>query len=147
MNRFFLGFMILTAILFTGCEKKYARGRIHGKITYQGIPVTNTTLIFLGVDNMAYRAELNEQGTYSLDGVPIGPLKVSLQQAVPRVPKKADPDLNAKEGGEKKDASLPPPSIAIKPSFQLPPSYANPEQSGLSFEFKQSNQEWSIDLK
>ncbi len=146
MNRLIVGLVFIVLVSATGCGEKFPRGKVSGKITYQGQPLTGTTMIFLTKDNMTYRAELDKEGGYSLDNIPLGPVKVSFQQAMPRVPKKADPDLSGKAGSEKKD-SIVPPSEPIMPKFVLPVEYANPTASGVSFELKQPVQEWSIDLK
>jgi hypothetical protein len=76
----------------------------------------------------------------------VGQIKVAFQQALPQMPRKADPVLTGKGASEKKD-DLVPPSQPIMPKFQLPAQYANPATSGISFELKQPVQEWSIDLK
>jgi hypothetical protein len=147
MYRLFIGMVLLSGVaLLGGCGENFPRGKVSGKITYQGQPLTGTTMIFIGKDNMTYRAELNDQGAYSLDNIPLGQIKVAFQQALPQMPRKADPVLTGKGASEKKD-DLVPPSQPIMPKFQLPAQYANPATSGVSFELKQPVQEWSIDLK
>ncbi len=154
MHRFItgVGFSFVAAVLLSGCGKgELPRSTVHGSIKYQGKPVSETTLIFVASDNMTYRAELDAEGKYRIEGVPQGLIKVSLQQATPRMPVRPTPTVSKGKGdfpGEKKDVLLPPPpSTAPELKFVLPKSYTMPDQSGLSFELKEPNQDWSVDLK
>jgi hypothetical protein len=124
-----------------------ARSDIHGVIQYEGKPVTDATVIFIASDNKTHLARLKEDGSYHVTGVAQGPVKVSIQSSAPRVAPRADPRSEYGKVGvaEAKDAARPRP---VAPAGTVIPAiYQDPEKSGLAFDLKEVNQEWSIDLK
>ena len=144
---FLLGAMCLVA---AGCSD-VPRSKIHGTITYKGKPLTNATVTFFSSDNMTHMAVLTDSGTYTVQGVPRGPVKVTVQSDVPRPASRANPgraafgDVPAETKDGKRD---PEPSPEAKATWPIvPPNYNDPAKSGLSFELKEENQEWSVDLK
>ncbi len=145
--------LFIAALVAAGCGEK-PKSRIHGKITYLNKPLTDATIIFLASDNSTYTAELSKEGTYAVAGVTQGPIRVSIQQALPSVSPRADPDPTgriaaakaAKVGDEKGARPAPPPSTPKERKVTLPKKYNDPAQSGLSFELNDPDQEWSVNL-
>jgi hypothetical protein len=132
-----------------GCSGELKRSRVHGKITYLGAPVPGCTVIFMSSDNMTHIADLQPDGSYSVTGIPRGKVRVSIQQPPPRPASKSE---FAPQGGFKKDpegkGANPPPAAEAKLSgVRIPVSYADPNQSGLEFDLKEPEHEFSIDLK
>lgn len=132
------------SVVLSGCGDM-PRGRIHGIVKFQGKPLSKASLIFLAKDNRTYLADIKPDGSYEVDGVALGPVKVSIQQFQPRpVPKseKAAPkeEIEKKDSGRRDEEPK-----AVGPT--LPAQYADPDKSGLTFELKQADQEWSVDLK
>jgi hypothetical protein len=150
MNRLCTLLLIVLATTFTGCGGDKPRGTVHGTLKYQGKPLSGCTIILMASDNQTHRAETTKDGTYTLTGVVYGPVKVSIQQEVARVPIRPQFDARSGKGNmsESKDASAPPPpNVAPKLAFTLPALYADPTNSGLSFEMNSPDQEWNADLK
>jgi hypothetical protein len=141
---------LAAAVALTGCSD-LPRGRVHGTVKYRGKPLTDTTLIFIAADNQTHPVNLKADGSYEVNGVALGPVKVSVQQSLPRVQPKAEPSRfsNASKGVvDEKAGWTPPPQTESKSSGpRLLDMYTNPDSSGLVFELKEADQEWSVDLK
>jgi hypothetical protein len=144
--------LMLTAVAvvlaLSGCSAP--KSRIHGKVTYQGKPAAGATVILLASDNRTYPADVRADGTYDLPAVPRGPIRVSIQAALPRVIPRPEPgkgrDAFAKAEASADDAGkaarLPPPI----PGIPIPAKYGDPDRSELSFELAEPDQERSFDL-
>jgi hypothetical protein len=141
-----VGLLVLVA---SGCGD-VPRSKIHGTIKYQGKPLTNATVTFFSSDNMTHMAILNPDGTYTVDRVPRGKVKVCIQSDVPRPASKGNPKPKGfgEVPAETKDGKRDPVPEEAKATWPiLPPNYNDPDKSGLSFELKEADQEWSVELK
>ena len=134
-----------------GCGAEVPRGRIHGTITHQGKAFPGT-VIFLAKDNKTHTAELKADGSFAVDGVALGPIKVSIQQPAPRYAVKGEfdvPGRNTKgvtdEKAGKSAAQYDPQPMPSGP--RIPAQYADSNNSGLGFELTSADQAWSVDLK
>lgn len=152
MRSFLFLASVITTIALAGCSES-PRGRLHGKVTYQGQALPDVMVVFLASDNQTHPVALKADGTYEVDGVAYGPVKVSVQQTGPRPAVKADPDLRRpgqnKTGVKDEKASFrpDPPEEPVATGVRIPANYGDPEKSGLGFELKSADQEWSTDLK
>lgn len=141
---------VVAAVALSGCGD-VPRSSIHGTVKFQGKPLTDATVIFIASDNKTHPVNLKADGSFQVSGVAQGSVKTSIQQALPRVAARPDPTFSgASKGGvvdEKASASRrgPPPSKNSGP--RLPEKYADSERSGLGFDLKQPDQEWSVDLQ
>jgi hypothetical protein len=77
----FLGLVLLLSML-SGCTGKPPAAEIEGKVTYQGKPVRGARITFQAA---VYNPQLNsaytvvdQDGTYSLRGIPIGAVQVAI---------------------------------------------------------------------
>lgn len=142
------------ALVATGCGDR-PRSRVHGVVKFEGKPLAGGMLIFLTSDNMTTVADIQPDGTYSVEGVARGSVKVSVQQQQPRPAPRpqtaaggrsneasAADDLARRRGGAEEP---PPPPAQSGP--RLPAKYTDPAQSGLSFDLTDANFEYNIDLK
>ena len=58
-----------------GCSK---RATVTGTVTYQGRPVTYGSVIFLNADNTARSGAIAADGHYTIEGVPLGTVKIAV---------------------------------------------------------------------
>lgn len=141
------------AVLVVGCKGDVPRGRVYGKITVQGKAVVGATVVFIASDNSTHPVDLKPDGSYEVTGVALGPVKVSVQPAVFRAAVKGEfdpPPSSAAKGVKDEKAgksALDDAPKAEKTGPKIPPTYADAEKSGLTFELKSADQEWSVDLK
>lgn len=146
---------VAVAVVLAGCGSgEVPRGRVHGTIKYGGKPLTGVTMILIAKDNKTHTVDLKSDGTYEVSGVALGPVKVSLQAVAARIAVKGQfdppPASSAAKGvtDEKAGKSqVPTGAKAATEGGSLPEHYSNPEKSGLAFELKDADQEWSVDLK
>ncbi|MBN9118989.1 MAG: carboxypeptidase regulatory-like domain-containing protein [Planctomycetes bacterium] len=116
-----------------GCGGSYAD--VAGKVTYQGRPVAYGTVSVIGVDKKTYYGVLNQDGTFTVPGVPVGPAKLGVYSPDPYF----DPPIPAAEKAKAEEArrasGVPTPLKPPKGAwFRLPGKYADPLSSGLTAE-------------
>jgi hypothetical protein len=141
--------LLLVAAALVGCGDM-PRGRLHGTLSFRKEPLAGATVMFLTRDNQVYRADLDAEGSYMLEGVPQGPVKVAVQQPLASVSPRPDPPpgarVNKPDMQEARDAAWKPPVIPPIDGQRLPMSYGDPNTSGLAFELTGADQEWSAEL-
>jgi hypothetical protein len=122
-------------------------------VKYQGVPLKNATIIFLGPDERTYPAPIQADGSYAAVSLPRGKILVSLHVDEPRMASRADVDRDPDEFGDAKareedrHKGRKRPTPAAMGSPTLPAHYLDPNQSGLFFQLDQPNHEYSLDLK
>lgn len=80
----FVGMMGLLAFNFAGCPGfGDSTGTLTGQVTSAGKPVLWGTVTVIGSDNRPHTATIQPDGTYSVAGLPPGPVRVSVQSANP----------------------------------------------------------------
>jgi len=67
---------LLLASLLAGCSSK---GSVSGKVLYKGQPVTGGNLIFQTDKGNFFRAIISEDGTYTMEKVPSGPVQIGVE--------------------------------------------------------------------
>jgi hypothetical protein len=147
-----LSLLLVAALVLAPAGCGGARSRVHGTVRYKGQPLTNATIIFLAPDNQAYPVRLGKDGAYEVASLPRGRIQVAIQADEPRVPPRPAP--KAGKGGDEfaatrareDDAAKQRGGPAATPAVQLPADYADPAKSGLSFELKDADQDYSLDL-
>ncbi|AMV23597.1 hypothetical protein VT84_04245 [Gemmata sp. SH-PL17] len=151
MRAIFFAAATTVAVVLAGCGGDVPRGRVHGTIKYQGKPLTGATVIFIAQDSKTHVLDLKPDGTYDVSGVALGPIKVSIQTVAPRSAVKGEfdpPSSQAKgvtdEKAGKKSSSA---EVSKVAGPMLPARFADADKSGLSFDLKEPDQEWSVDLK
>ncbi|HEY1189809.1 MAG TPA: hypothetical protein VGE74_19325 [Gemmata sp.] len=142
---------VAVAVLI-GCGGNVPRGTVHGTLKFQGRPLTGATVVFIASDNRTHVLDVKADGTYSVSGVALGPVKVSVQPAAERVSAKGqfDPPSSEAKGVKDEKAGLKSPSVPepkTKIAQRIPAHYSDAERSGLTFDLKEPDQEWSVDLK
>jgi hypothetical protein len=142
-NSAVLAFLLLAASAgILGCGSKTAS--VAGKVSYRNKLVTSGEVMFITQDGRAgAHAPVQPDGTYRADNVPPGKLKVGLQNPVPMYYQQV-------QNGGKRIANNPEMQEAAKRAtlyVPTPPTYADPDQSGLTTEVKPGKNEYNIEMK
>jgi hypothetical protein len=69
---------LLLGIIVLGCNKAPTTGVITGKVTYKGQPIKAGNVTFHTEEKGSYNASLALDGTFSISGVPPGPVTVTV---------------------------------------------------------------------
>jgi hypothetical protein len=142
MRALLMATLLAAPLLLPGCDAP--RSRVHGTVKVQGRPVTGGTIIFQTKDPQAFAAELKADGSYEVSGLPRGTIRVSVQPLPPKGPGKS---VGGPGGAAPDPAKQAPPDPPPPPGPVVPTLYADANTSGLSFELKDQDQEYSVDLK
>lgn len=116
-----------------------AKSTVSGKVTYQGKAMPAGFVTFVPANGAPLHAEIQSDGSYRLNNVPLGTVKIAVKPqegqemptAMPRDPKNY---------GKFKAA-------ATERKSSIPDKYTDPEQSGLTYTVTQGSQQHDIDLK
>jgi hypothetical protein len=131
----------LAVLALVGCGP--SSGSISGKVTYKDKPLPGGTVAFLTSDQKVKTAIINNDGSYTIDKVTVGPAKISVSPPVAagKMPKgmKMDPSKMGAPAGAA-------PPTDDKP-VSLPDKYKDPEKSGLTYTIIKGKQEHNIELK
>jgi hypothetical protein len=139
----------LTALLLgaglgvPGCSSR-GSATVSGTVTYQGKKVTSGNVVFVGADGKAsLPAHIQEDGTYTARRVPIGPVKVAVNNPPPvnyvpgvNVPRQMASDPEVQQVAREVAHYTP-----------TPPQYADPGKSGLSTTLKGGSNSYNIALR
>ncbi len=130
--------MIVSVFLFLGCGGSGRPGavRVTGQVTLDGKPLAGAAVMFTGPEGGApVTAVTDANGNFFL-------------HAVPGVNKVAVAKTEAAGGGGEEALSPPEDVPTVNEAKQLiPPKYANPATSGISFEVKPGMPPVKIELK
>jgi hypothetical protein len=174
MKRFGLARLLCVAsvtslMLVLGCGGVKTT-KVHGKVVYNNKPVTGGKLTFYLADDTKVNPAsgfINEDGTFSIDKVPVGKVKVAVDN---RGLKDGGGGRAMPPGGPNKESQMMPPGgitegmkkkmeeNKVSPGGQamklvgtyvsIPEKYTDPEKSGLSYDIKSGdNDEITIELK
>jgi hypothetical protein len=112
-------------VLAAGCA---GRGDVSGKVTYKGKPLVWGTVQFEGSDNLIKQANIQSDGTFSIQGVAVGEAKAAVSSINP---KSSDFQPRQAEG-----RPPPKPRPEVKGWFPIPEKYDAPYKSGLVYTIK-----------
>jgi hypothetical protein len=110
--------------LVPGCGPRTATAA--GKVTYQGKPVVWGSVTLRAADGTVHQIGIESDGTYRLEGVPVGPAKVGVSSPDPK------PSARLGRGGDDERARPAPPPLPPGAWFALPPKYVDPNTSGVT---------------
>jgi len=77
---FRIGLVPCLIVFVVGCGSK---GTVTGKVTYKGNDITQGKVIFLTDDFHTFDGNIDKDGNYKVEGVPVGAVKVGLVLAEP----------------------------------------------------------------
>jgi hypothetical protein len=149
INAFGLVVLAVPLLFLCGCGKN--KGSVKGKITFDGKPVIFGTIVVADESYRDYRGKIESDGSYALEGVPHGTLKIAIFSPDPKLqaPKewKRPPGM---EGAKIEKKELPPPgplAIDVAKWFPIPERYNHHETSELTLAHKEKTTHFDIPLK
>jgi hypothetical protein len=133
---------LLAGLLVSACGCG-GTATVSGKVTYRGRPVTAGSVIFVSADQVSRFGVIQPDGSYTVDGVHPGEVKVAV---ISRDPAKTRSVL---QGGKparpgKKNAPAPPTAGGW---FPIPRQFEDPETAGLACTLGAGQITHDIDLK
>lgn len=144
--------VLVFASLSMGCG---SRGTVSGKVYYRGKLLTTGTVTFVpqaGGEVGARTARISADGSYRVDKVPVGPVKIaviSYSGPAATLPRSRVSDMRSAEPPK----GAPPEMKDILPRKQttadasVPQQYADPDKSGVTYTVKSGAQEFDIEIK
>jgi hypothetical protein len=112
--------LLVALAVLCGCGRT---AKITGKVTYQGRPVVYGSVIFLSADKTVRSCIIESDGSYSIEGVPTGEVKVSVASPNPSRGRSTTRRRMPVEAGRKETGSQGP---AVEGWFPLPAAYELP---------------------
>lgn len=130
------GLLVAAALLFglSGCARTVD---VEGVVTYRGKPIISGSVIFIAADRTTHSGIIEPDGTYYVEGLPPGPVKIAVVSQDPakgRTVQVGDKILHRTGRGKRKikgAANKPPPPA--KGWFPLPAQLADADTSGLTW--------------
>jgi hypothetical protein len=142
---------ITAALGATGCGSP--KGSVSGKVNYKGSPLKGGQVTFFMANGSNVSSEITEDGSYSIDKVVAGPVKISVSTSSLRPASAAGP--GQAQGGHR---SYSPPAGQENPNksestadrakryVAIPEKYEDAKTSGKEYTVKSGKQEYNIDL-
>jgi hypothetical protein len=142
-------------VLATGCS---GSGTITGKVSYRGRPLTGGTVVFASTEGQGSKtAQIQPDGTYTITRMRTGPVQIAVDTRSARPPDTMNPRVSNKPPKNMQ----PPPGTTLPPDApagygdqpkygnaeRLPPQYADPANSGLTYTVTAGAQTYDISLK
>lgn len=145
--------LLLLGLLASGCGGSH--GEITGKVYYKGQPVTSpgAVVTFIDTNGGVFSSSVASDGGYVIADVPVGQVKVAVLVLPPRKTDRIQQTeqeairsgkLNIPPEERQKMVSISPPRGLAIP---LPPTYADPEKSGLMHVVTGGKQTFDIQLR
>lgn len=134
-------FAIAAALGAAGCGGDIPRASVSGTVTLNGGALKDPVLVnFVGVDNLPLSATSDAAGNYSLPGVAVGPVKVTVNPVGGGVQAQ-------KGGGRAKDNGPVVGRPAVAPKQTIPAEYQDPAKPLFTLEVKPGSNVFPLDIK
>jgi len=121
-------------ILSGGCGA--GSGGLAGKVTFQGQSIRMGSVLVVGQDGIPRSTGIQDDGSYSLENIPAGPVQVAVSSPDPLSVRQVPP----KHG-------TPPPLPDRTKWVPIPARYAEFKQSGLVFTVRGGTNNFDLELK
>jgi len=142
-------FLALAASVgLAGCGS--STGNVTGKVSYKGTVLKGGNVTFAGEDGKnPQTAPIAEDGSYSIQKMPVGPVKITVETK--SLGKVAKAPSNTPAGGK-----VPPPEAGYRPPdpaeaarrfVEIPDKYSDPAKSDLTYTVTPGSQSHDIELK
>ena len=126
--------LVFGGSLLGGCAG--GTGELKGSVTYQNKVLRQGTVSVISQTGSAHAGMIQDDGTYTVVGIPTGPAKVTVSSPDPR---------SLKVALRKKDEKPEAPDLTNWTA--IPDKYAAADQSGLAVEIKSGVVNYAIELK
>ncbi len=137
-----------TALFAAGCSKP--TGTVSGTVTYKGQKLKGGQVVFTPSSDSGYpvSAEIKEDGTYTIEKCPTGPVKISVETSYLRPPAGT---VGARNNAPKElppNAGYKPPDVQnnLARYTEIPDKYENASTSGLTYTVTSGPQTHDIPL-
>jgi len=124
-----------------GCSKT---ATVTGKVTYQGRPVTYGSVIFLNADNTARSGVIAADGSYRVENVLPGTVKIAV---ISHDPAKGRSVVRGRKSTPTAKTTGASPSVPAGGWFPLPPRFESPTSSGLGCDVSAGPSGHDIEMK
>ncbi|HKI31858.1 MAG TPA: hypothetical protein VKA46_08315 [Gemmataceae bacterium] len=143
MGRCALLLLLAAAVGVGGCGP--STGAVTGKVYYGEVLLKGGKVTFVGVDGKGATTGIHGDGSYTLDKLPVGTVKICVDTSY-LDPKRRKIYAYEPPAGKKVDL---PGSPEASPEFYvaIPPKYADPETTDLTCEVTRGSQEYDIRMK
>jgi hypothetical protein len=143
-------------LLLAGCGG--GKGEVTGQVLYNGEPLSMGRITFVSeTGKQEAFSSYVIRGKYTIKGCPAGPVKISVESLEPPTKEQIEaytkqPPRMAPEMHERMSQQGPPPEmkeIAEGPPLKhmkIPPQYADPDKSGLTYTVTRGSQEHTVEL-
>ena len=128
--------LALLTLAAVGCA---GRGDVSGKVSYKGKPLVFGTVQFEASDKTIKQANIKEDGTYFVPGVPVGEARVAVSS---QNPLSSDFQPLQREGQPPRK-----PRPEVKGWFPIPEEYQDLSKPKLTYTVKKGPNTYDIDLK
>jgi len=136
--------VLLVALGLSGCG---ASGTVSGKVSYNGKNLKGGTVTFISSQGKASAStNINEDGTYTIDNVPAGDVKVCVDTSMLNPAGKSTHHYSAPPG-QKPPEGLEDSTDTSKRYVEIPKDYAFQEKTTLTLTVKGGKQTHDIELK
>jgi hypothetical protein len=146
-------FSLLTLVLVVGgCGGDSGTGTITGKVTYKSEPLVGGQIVFLTDTAGGFSAPIQEDGSYKVEKVPVGKVKVYFQPPATGNPfamsmKNLPPGMREKVAADIAKKAKPPANAppeyklpTARPDIKFPKKYTDAEQSGFVYDVQKGPQ-------
>ena len=127
-----------------------ATGSVSGKVTYKGEPLGGGQVLFYSVGQATATSPIGPDGTYNIDKIAAGPVKIAVETASAKPAKRPPGIPTPPPDAMIKDASTSPlynPQGQSKGKYvPIPEEYGDAEKSGLTYTVTGGSQSHDIDL-
>jgi hypothetical protein len=135
---------LVLSLSVAGCGA--GKGSVSGKVYYKDAPLKGGTVTFLAPDKQSYLAEIQEDGSYLIDKLPNGEVKIIVETESLKPP--SANVLKNKPPADATGAYKPPDYAARAKRFvPIPERYSDPDQSGLKYTVTRGKQNFDIKME
>jgi hypothetical protein len=136
----------VASVALAGCGP--STGNVSGKVLYKGAPLKGGNVSFTTADSkIPQTSPIAEDGSYSIEKIPLGPVKISVEtKSLAQTAKafKNEPPPGMTQPGGKNQSD---PAEAARRYVAIPDKYSDSITSELTYTVTSGNQSHDIELK